>query len=192
MELLQALCREHDYYDDGMKAVFADMNQEMDSVTSAESLLKIVLKTAKGCLERIEESRRNRSIRPVRTLKEYIEANYMLSISTEDIARVAGVHVGHLHRIFPAETGMRIGEYLTHLRIEKAKSLLMHTDIPNSSIAMRIGISSQQYFCRMFKKETGMSPQEYRKSYALTCHYDPEFYPTPIPGSDLKTGGEEA
>ena len=139
------------------------------------------------------ESSRGKSFTPrIRKVLEYIEANYMLSISTEDIARVAGVHVGHLHRIFPAETGMRIGEYLTHLRIEKAKSLLMHTDIPNSSIAMRIGISSQQYFCRMFKKETGMSPQEYRKSYALTCHYDPEFYPTPIPGSDLKTGGEEA
>jgi two-component system response regulator YesN len=108
----------------------------------------------------------------------------MFSISTEDIARAAGVHVGHLHRIFPAETGMRIGEYLTHLRVEKAKSLLMHTDIPSSSIATRIGISSQQYFCRMFKKETGMSPQEYRKSYALTCHYDPAFYPAPIPGND--------
>ena len=119
----------------------------------------------------------------MRKALDYIEANYMVSISTEDIARAAGVHVGHLHRIFPEETGMTIGEYLTHLRIEKAKSLLMHTDIPNASIAARTGISSQQYFCRLFKKETGMSPQEYRKSYALTCGYDPEFYPAPIIGS---------
>ena len=49
-----------------------------------------------------------------------------------------------------------------------------------------------KYLGSLFKKETGMSPQEYRKSYALTCHYDPEFYPTPIPGGDPKTGGEEA
>ena len=48
----------------------------------------------------------------------------------------------------------------------------------------RIGISSQQYFCRMFKKETGLSPQEYRKSYALTCLYDPAVYPAPIQGAD--------
>ena len=134
------------------------------------------------------ESSRGRNFSPrIRKALDYIEENYMFSISTEDIARVAGVHVGHLHRIFPDETGMRIGEYLTHLRIEKAKSLLMHTDIPSSSIATRIGISSQQYFCRMFKKETGMSPQEYRKSYALTCHYDPAFYPAPIPGTDPET-----
>ena len=131
------------------------------------------------------ESTRGRNYSPrIRKALDYIEEKYMFSISTEDIARAAGVHVGHLHRIFPAETRMRIGEYLTHLRIEKAKSLLMHTDIPSSSIATRIGISSQQYFCRMFKKETGMSPQEYRKSYALTCHYDPAFYPAPIPGND--------
>ena len=63
--------------------------------------------------------------------------------------------------------------------------------IPSASIATRIGISSQQYFCRLFKKETGMSPQEYRKSYALTCHYDPETYPAPIPGSDPEKGGGE-
>ncbi|MBR2854154.1 MAG: helix-turn-helix transcriptional regulator [Clostridia bacterium] len=123
----------------------------------------------------------------VRKALDYIEANYMISISTEDIAEAAGVHVGHLHRIFPEEVGMTIGEYLTHLRIEKARKLLMHTDISNASIASRIGISSQQYFCRMFKKETGISPQEYRKSYALTCHYDPEFYPAPIVGNDPET-----
>ena len=123
----------------------------------------------------------------VRKALDYIEANYMCSISTEDIARAGGVHVGHLHRIFPEETGMTIGEYLTHLRIEKAKTLLMHTDISNASIASRTGISSQQYFCRLFKKETGMSPQEYRKSYALTCRYDPSIYPAPIPGDNPET-----
>ena len=140
-----------------------------------------------------EESARRRCFNPrVRKAMDYIDENYMFSISTEDIARVAGVHVGHLHRIFPEETGMRIGEYLTHLRIERAKTLLMHTDIPSSSIAARIGVSSQQYFCRLFKKETGLSPQEYRKSYALTCHYDPEFYPAPITGSGPEKGGGEA
>ena len=139
-----------------------------------------------------ENARRGGGNPHVRRAIDFIDENYMLSISTEDIAEAAGVHVGHLHRIFPEEAGMRIGEYLTHLRIEKAKSLLMHTDIPNSSIATRIGISSQQYFCRMFKKETGMSPQEFRKSYALTCHYDPAFYPAPIPGSDPETKGGSA
>ena len=87
---------------------------------------------------------------------------------------------------------MTIGEYLTHLRIEKAKSLLMHTDISNASIASRTGINSQQYFCRLFKKETGMSPQEYRRSYALTCEYDPDFYPAPLVGNPAEKEGTDA
>ena len=134
------------------------------------------------------QSSRRRGYNPhVRRALDYIEANYMIAISTEDIAGAAGVHVGHLHRIFPEETGMTIGEYLTKLRIEKAKTLLMHTDISSASIARRTGISSQQYFCRLFRKETGMTPQEYRKSYALTCQYDPSFYPAPTLGE----GAEE-
>ena len=139
------------------------------------------------------ENARRRCYSPrIRKALDYIDDNYMFSIATEDVARVAGVHVGHLHRIFPEETGMRIGEYLTRLRIERAKTLLMHTDIPSSSIATRIGISSQQYFCRLFKKETGLSPQEYRKSYALTCKYDPAVYPAPTVGENPETGGGEA
>ena len=135
-----------------------------------------------------EQNSRRLCLNPhVRKALEYIEGNYMCNISTEDIARAGGVHVGHLHRIFPAETGMTVGEYLTHLRIEKAKTLLMHTDISNSSIATRTGFSSQQYFCRLFKKKTGMSPQDYRKSYALTCLYDPQYYPAPILGPDPET-----
>ena len=139
------------------------------------------------------ENSRRRCYNPhVRKAMDFIDENYMFGISAEDIARASGVHVGHLHRIFPQETGMRIGEYLTGLRIEKAKSLLMHTDISSASIAGRTGIGSQQYFCRLFKKETGMTPQEYRKSYSLTCHYDPEFYPAPIPGDETGTGGTKA
>ena len=85
-----------------------------------------------------------------------------------DVAAAAGVHVGHLHRIFPAETGRRIGEYLTDLRMDKAKSLLMRTDLPSSRVATLSGVSSLPYFSRLFKQKTGMTPLEFRRSYAVT------------------------
>jgi len=103
---------------------------------------------------------------------KYMHENYMCSISTNDIAAAAGVHVGHLHRIFLAETGQRVGEYLTSLRIDKAKSLLRRTDISTGSVARRIGINTLQYFSRLFKKHVGMTPHDFRKSYALTCNYE--------------------
>ncbi|MDD3334350.1 MAG: helix-turn-helix transcriptional regulator [Eubacteriales bacterium] len=105
----------------------------------------------------------------VRTALQYIHENYMSSISTTDIAQAAGVHIGHLHRIFLAETGYRVGEYLTKIRMDKAKSLLMRTDISTIAVAHRVGVSTQQYFSRLFKQQVGMTPQAFRKSYALTC-----------------------
>ncbi|MDD3410962.1 MAG: helix-turn-helix domain-containing protein [Eubacteriales bacterium] len=108
----------------------------------------------------------------VRAALQYIHENYMCNITTTDIATAAGVHIGHLHRIFPAETGYRIGEYLTHVRIEKAKSLLIRTDIPTTAIAHRVGVSTLQYFSRLFRQQVGMTPQTFRKSYNLTCPYE--------------------
>ena len=62
------------------------------------------------------QSSRRRCVNPhVRRALDYIEGNYMCAISTEDIAGAAGVHVGHLHRIFPEETGMTIGELARYL-----------------------------------------------------------------------------
>ena len=166
MELLQALCREHDYYDDGMKAVFADMNQEMDSVTSAESLLKIVLKTAKGCLERIEESRRNRSIRPVRTLKEYIEANYQDEISLNRLADLVNLNASYVSSMFKKETGKTYSEYLTDVRIRKAKDLLVETGDSIGMIAEKTGYHDARYFSKQFSRIVGLKPFEYRKLYS--------------------------
>ncbi len=114
----------------------------------------------------------SRNSKHVRTALQYIHENYMCNITTTDIAAAAGIHIGHLHRIFLAETGFRLGEYLTNLRISKVKSLLMRTDISTTSIACRVGISTLQYFSRLFKQHVGVTPQTFRKTYNLTCNYE--------------------
>lgn len=107
----------------------------------------------------------------VRAALQYIHENYMCNITTTDVAAAAGVHIGHLHRIFLNETGCRVGEYVTNVRIEKAKSLLMRTDIPTTSVAHRVGVSTLQYFSRLFKQRVGVTPQTFRRTYNLTCDY---------------------
>lgn len=109
--------------------------------------------------------------RHVRKAIEYIHDNYMHSINAEDIASYVGVHTGHLHRLFRTEIGVRVTEYLTNLRLEKAKALLKRTDIPITYIASHVGISSQQYLSRLFRQNVGMTPQAYRRSYDVTCDY---------------------
>ncbi|MEG2951488.1 MAG: helix-turn-helix transcriptional regulator [Clostridia bacterium] len=110
----------------------------------------------------------------VRIALQYIHENYMCNITTADIAEHVGVHIGHLHRLFLAETNCRLGEYITALRINKAKSLLMRTDVSTLHIAHIVGISTLQYFCRVFKQQVGVTPQTFRKTYNLTCCYNPD------------------
>lgn len=95
----------------------------------------------------------------------------MFDITTEDIARAAGVHVGHLHRLFAEQTGSHPGQYLNSLRMEKARFLLARTDLSMLSISKLCGIATQQYFSRCFKRCSGVTPQEYRRTYAVTCDY---------------------
>ena len=60
-------------------------------------------------------------------------------------------------------TGQSITEYLNKIRIEKAKELIARTNLKNYEIAERVGIMNASYFSTIFKKETGLTVQEYRQ-----------------------------
>ncbi len=93
---------------------------------------------------------------------QFIHHNYDRDIQVKDIAAAVNLHHGYLHRIFRARVGQSITEYLTGLRLEKAKMLLKQTDIPIMDICDYIGVGSRQYFHAMFKKLTGLTPVQYR------------------------------
>ncbi len=95
---------------------------------------------------------------------EYLHHNYDCDIQVKDVSQAVCLHPGYLHRIFKKQTGYTIMEYLTSLRMEKAKMLLADTDIPVIEISYYIGINSRQYFSLLFKRHTNMTPGEYRKS----------------------------
>ena len=85
----------------------------------------------------------------------------------EEIKR-SGYSSDHFRRCFKAETGYTPLEYLTFLRINHAKKLLRSMPPqPVESIAVGCGFSDEFYFSRVFKKQTGTSPREYRKQHVL-------------------------
>lgn len=135
----------------------------------ASSLAYMMLVIASAIYDK--QRRPYRYNRHVRRAVEYIHENYMRTLTAEDIASYVGIHPGHLHRLFRAETGSRVTEYLTNVRLDKAKTLLKRTDIPIASVAQLAGVSSQQYLSRLFRQHVGMTPQSYRHSYNITCDY---------------------
>ena len=98
----------------------------------------------------------------VRAALQYIHENYMCAITAEDVAAFAGINVGHLHRIFLSETGFRVGEYLTDLRMDRALTLLSTGDMKISQIAESVGLPDPSYFSYCFKRHFGYPPSRTR------------------------------
>ncbi|QZY53609.1 AraC family transcriptional regulator [Crassaminicella profunda] len=94
---------------------------------------------------------------------DYIHQHYDYKLTVEDIAKEVSLHERYLQHIFKKQTGDTINEYLTEVRLNKAKQLLKYTNIHITQICEYIGMNSQQYFSYLFKKHVGVSPRAYRK-----------------------------
>ncbi len=79
------------------------------------------------------------------------------------LADSINVSTRHLRRAFQESTGIRISEYVRAIRLERAKSLLSHTDISIGDIATQLGFSAAYSFRAAFQRETGYTPRSYKK-----------------------------
>lgn len=94
---------------------------------------------------------------------EYIEKFYVNEICVEDVANHININKVYFSQIFKKETGQNFIDFLTGIRMEKAKSLLVTTGNKIYDVAMAVGFENYRYFTKLFKDITGMTPVEYRK-----------------------------
>lgn len=97
---------------------------------------------------------------------EAIRNNYIGLYGVEELSRQLGVSKCHLVRCFSAEMGVSPGKFLTRTRVEAAKLLLLERGYSLEMIAGLCGFSSANYLCRVFKRETGLTPAAWRDSSA--------------------------
>ncbi|MDR1901061.1 MAG: helix-turn-helix domain-containing protein, partial [Treponema sp.] len=97
--------------------------------------------------------------------KDFIDHHYSdQDISLHTTASYVAISPNHLSTVFSQEMGETFTEYLTNVRIEKAKHLLAATGMKSVDIACETGFSDPHYFSFIFKKHTGLSPREYRQN----------------------------
>lgn len=97
--------------------------------------------------------------------KRYIDENYNdQDICLRLVAEAVAVSPNHFSAVFSQECGQSFIEYLTAVRIEHAKSLLAKSEMKSTDIAYEVGFNDPHYFSFIFKKNTGLSPKEYRSN----------------------------
>ena len=94
----------------------------------------------------------------------YISSHINACINIDTLAKHVGISKAHLHRLFKERSGCTINHFITHLKIERAKKLIANTDMSLIDIAVALGYQNRQSFFYSFRKETGISPQTYKKS----------------------------
>lgn len=105
----------------------------------------------------------DKGIKIIQKIIEYIEGNISEEISLDELARKANMSRYHFCRYFKKHTGKSPVRFVNFIRIQKAKELLMK-DKNIGKIAIKTGFNSSSNFSKHFKRLTGMSPSEYRKS----------------------------
>lgn len=98
-----------------------------------------------------------------RRLVDYIDANLGLTLTLHDLAAIADLSEFHLQRMFHASCGVSPHVWVTHRRINQAKTQLADRD-PIAQIASACGFSSQSHLTRVFKAVVGTTPSAYRQS----------------------------
>lgn len=94
---------------------------------------------------------------------KYMNLNYSKNISVESMAKIVGVDRTYFYRIFKETTKHGPKEYLSNLRLEKAKMLLCNSQMNIKEIALSVGFNNYLAFERLFKEKCGVNPTEYRK-----------------------------
>ncbi|NEW07927.1 helix-turn-helix transcriptional regulator [Paenibacillus sp. SYP-B3998] len=94
----------------------------------------------------------------------YMNEHYMVALTLPMLARRAGMSTGHYTVLFKKRTGTTMTSYLHTLRIEKAKLLLLQSDLLAKEVAQRVGYVDYFHFSKVFKKMTGCSPATFQET----------------------------
>ncbi len=148
-EALKQLCR---YY--GQKDAYAEALFSLEF----RKLLLLLLR----CRDESEKKGQYRYSELVENVIQVLDENYLQEISLEQLARKQYVSSGYLRRVFAREVGFSAMEYITVLRMERAKRLLKDSGKSISEIAADTGYSNLQHFSSQFKKKIGVSPTDFR------------------------------
>ncbi len=155
-----------------IREISDNSSQEMDLTNIYTNMSKIgtinEMKTffklyCQGQTNRLEKRKNNRKNEMINEIIKYIEDNYNnTEMSNESLAYILNLTPSYFGKLFSENIGKTVREYIIDLRISKAKELLVSTSLSIGDISLKTGFSNSTYFIQLFKKNVGVTPNQYR------------------------------
>ena len=151
----------HPFYIDKLSSEFAAKIERMTYLSENGELMREMFR---GYCRLVRKHSTGRFSLLVQKTVVMIDADLSADLSLSAIAKAQNVSAGYLSAAFKKETGKMLSVFITEKRIEYAKHLLERTALQIQSVALHSGILDVQYFSKLFKRNVGMTPKEYRDS----------------------------
>lgn len=152
----------------------ADLNQILDLNSKFFKEILDLVNTDELCLwaknmldtflESVSQSKDQKNLQAVKKAADYIRENSDKKITIDEIAQVVYLSPCYLSRIFKQSLGCTLMEYLTQVRVEKAKKMLKNPKYNITQVAEESGFEDPGYFTRVFKKIEGITPSRYKQN----------------------------
>ncbi|WP_309121217.1 response regulator [Paenibacillus sp.] len=145
--------------------LFADHWKELSALTSLGRIETYVLRYAERVASLIKERDADRSRQVADRIVRLIGERYHLPLTVDDIAKEIYLSPNYIRTLFKEKTGETIHEYLTRIRMGRAAELLKDKSLKVHEVSHAVGYENVSYFCSVFYKHKGSTPNEYRKAY---------------------------
>lgn len=150
------------YFESDLKSNSNSLQNIFNSIFSFEELKSYILQFLLNITNNMKGNNVYDIDDVIEKIKIYIQRNYSNNLSLEFIASLFYMNRSYISYLFKEKTGEKFIDYVTKIRIEKAKQLLENSDKKMYQVAKISGYDNVKYFFRIFKKEVGLSPEQYR------------------------------
>ena len=137
--------------------------KEIDEAKDYDTLHGWFIRKLEQCCTNIAAKPKAMTDSAVMKAKTYIDGNYGRDLSLDEVSKAVDISPYYFSKLFKEETGENFIEYLTKVRISRAKELLTDPNVSIKEVCASSGYSDPNYFSRIFKKYEGVTPSEYRE-----------------------------
>ena len=145
---------------------FDTFSLNIENCGSMEEVFATLSRTIIKSFNQVIADKQQEDSKPIREAKQYIKDHYKEPISLEIVSDYVGFNATYFSSLFKKETNTTFSEYLTSVRMERAKELLKESNLNVATICEEVGYNDTKHFSKGFAKYTNLKPNEYRKIYS--------------------------